>query len=101
MDFRKRLASSIGIDLEKMDGFTAAKNSVGLPWDKIIDPIKPLLDHSDCDGELSAAACRVVAPRLRQLVADWPVDDYDKIMALRLADGMDAAGNENVPLQFT
>jgi hypothetical protein len=55
------------------------------------DPIIGLLDHSDCDGSLSQLECEAIAPRLRELVMNWPIDDYDRRQALRLADGMDVA----------
>jgi hypothetical protein len=96
-EFRRRLARELGIDLDKMDGFVDRN---GLSWDKIIDPIKPFLNHSDCDGELSVRECRMVALRLRVLIADWPDDDYDKRNALLLAEGMELAVASNEPLVF-
>jgi hypothetical protein len=93
--FRVKLASSIQLDLDNMEGFGSGSQS----WDTISDPIKPLLDHSDCDGELSPDECRTVSPRLRELVKGWG-DDYDKRHALWLADGMDLAANNNKPLEF-
>jgi hypothetical protein len=42
----------------------------------------------------------LVAPRLRQLVAEWRDDDYDKINALLLAEGMELAAASNEPLVF-
>jgi hypothetical protein len=96
-EFRRRLARELGIDLDKMDGFV---DRDGLSWEKIIDPIKPFLDHSDCDGTLTPQECRLVAPRLRQLVAEWRDDDYDKINALLLAEGMELAVASNEPLVF-
>lgn len=71
-----------------------------ISWDKIKDPIKPLLNHSDCDGDLTPDQCREVAPRIRELVKDWPDDDRDKINALLLADGMDLAVNKKENLEF-
>ena len=62
-----------------------------IKWYNIDDAIVPLLNHSDCDGKLTIRECRKVAPRLRTLVEAWADDDYDKKMALRLADGMDEA----------
>lgn len=84
--FRLRLAQEIQIDLEMMDGFGG-----DIPFDSVNDSIKPLLDHSDCEGELTPEECAKVAPRLRELVAAWPDDDRDKINALRLAEGMERA----------
>lgn len=94
-NFRVELAASIGIKLDDMVGFNG-----GVPWDTVADPIKPLLDHSDCDGELTPDECRAVAPRLRELVAGWDADDYDKVNALRLADGMMLAADANEPFKF-
>lgn len=93
--FRCKLAKEIGIDLDSMKGFGGK-----ISWDKIKDPIKPLLNHSDCDGELTSEECREVAPRLRELVKDWPDDDYDKQKALELADGMEFAAIMNENLEF-
>lgn len=102
--FRRRLAREIGIALEAMEGFEEAcpfcgQPMKGLPWGRFSDDIKPLLVHSDCDGEMSPAECARVAPRLRELVADWP-DDYDKFNAFLLAEGMERAAEENEPLVF-
>lgn len=97
MRFRRRIAATLGIDLERMVGFS--KNAT-ISWDTIGDDIKILLDHSDCDGELSPNECRKVAPRLREIVSPWPDDDFDKRKALLLADGMDLAAKNEEPLEF-
>ena len=98
--FRVKLAKEIGINLDSMKGFDFADPDKGMPWTKIKDPIVFLLDHSDCDGELTADECHCVAPRLRELVADWPDDDYDRQQALLLADGMDKAVQSGENLIF-
>lgn len=64
------------------------------------DDIEPLLNHSDCDGELSVEECKRVAPRLRELISKWPDDDFDKQQFLELAEGMEHAVSENEPLEF-
>ena len=56
--FRKWVAKQIFIDMDQMEGF--AKDIPGASWDCVIHPIKPLLDHSDCDGELTPDDCRSV-----------------------------------------
>lgn len=94
--FRTRLASAIGIDLEKMAGFCDG----GRPWSDVNDPIAPFLNHSDCDGELAPDVCTTVAPRLRELVAAWPDYDYDRTHGERLADAMELAAARGVPLEF-
>ena len=64
------------------------------------DSIYPLLDHSDCDGELTVEECKIVAPRLRELIAAWNNDDYDKREALELIKGMELAIKNNENLEF-
>ena len=105
--FRARLAKEIGIVLEEMRGFMPfgltpeeKENWPGKEWAEVDDPIVHFLDHSDCDGKLAPVQCKVVAPRLRELVKSWPDDDYDKIDALDLAKGMDLAASRKESLIF-
>jgi len=97
--FRTNLAKEIGINLENMLGFGGS-----FKWDNVQDDIVPLLNHSDCDGELSVEECKRVAPRLRELVSNWtlwPLDKgYDHEHALLLAEGMDSAVERGEPLRF-
>lgn len=124
MRFRTRLAAEAVIALHCMEGFARGplgkqyehliiagdNESTQMPgysdfishqpiisWDKVSDDIAPLLNHSDCDGQLTPAECKQVAPRLMELIANWPDDDRDKINALDLAQGMEnaAASHEN------
>jgi len=81
-----------------MEGFT--QTEAGKSWEKITDNIEPLLNHSDCDGILSPEECKRVAPRLRELIKDWLDDDYDKVKALKLADGMEEAVNMGEDFEF-
>jgi len=87
-DFRIRLAKLIGVDFEKDD------------TTNLDDPIAPLLNHSDCDGELSPEECRLVAPRLRELAYAWSPDDPDRQSAFEMAVGMQLAAAENEPFVF-
>jgi hypothetical protein len=64
------------------------------------DAIVPLLNHSDCDGELTPEECATISPRLRELAAAWPEDDYGREHALRLADDMDLAARLDCHLEF-
>ena len=97
--FRCFLAEAIGINLDETNGFDGNGS-----WDGITDPILGLLNHSDCDGELSPEQCRVIAPRLRELVEILSVDpefrEDHRDQALELADGMDSAAATNEPLTF-
>ena len=105
-DFRARLAADIGIKLGEMEGFTFITRIGGgiesepKSWDKVSDLIKPFLDHSDCDGQLSAEECGAIAPRLRELVANWPKQDYDSVKALTLAGNMEECARDGVALIF-
>jgi len=62
--------------------------------------IEPLLNHSDCDGELGPDECSRVAKALRAAVSTWSDDDYDKKNALELAEGMDNAAASRQHLLF-
>ena len=92
MRFRIRLASEIGMDLDSMEGFK--KDGGGKSWSKV-------KDHSDCDGHLTPEECKVVAPRLKELIADWDDNNYDKQNALDLISGMEEAMREKETLLFT
>jgi hypothetical protein len=93
---RTRLAAVMGLNLDQMRGFRGSQE-----WpDAEKFPLVHLLNHSDCDGELTPEQCRVVAPALRKAVEQWPEDDTDRRRFLELADGMDAAAAANEPLEF-
>lgn len=112
MRFRKHLAREIGVNLDSMAGYAgwgwqesreAQQNAIS--WSTVEDPIVPLLDHSDCDGDLSVEECRTIVPRLRELVDGWSEDpelneSFDKRQALLLADSMDQCGREGQRLEF-
>jgi hypothetical protein len=89
--FRTRLAAEVGIDLDSMKGFGLSN---ARPWSEVDDDLVPLLDHSDCDGDLSPEEAKRVAPRLREIVSRWPEDDYDRESGEVLA-GLLAAAGEN------
>ena len=95
-EFRRRLAGEIDLVLDEMKGFGGSRQ-----WATVDDAIVPLLDHSDCDGELTPETCELMAPRLRELVKNWPEDDFHRSQALELADGMDLAAGLDEPLEFT
>ncbi|MHA6764736.1 hypothetical protein [Streptacidiphilus sp. PAMC 29251] len=94
--FRTALAKHEGIDLDQMEGFGG-----DMPWAPVATPLKPLLDDSDCDGEISPEDCATVAPRLREVInAVWPGDCHDRHDGLALADGMEAAAEAGEPFEF-
>jgi hypothetical protein len=90
--FKKRLAACIGLDLKNMQHFGGKRS-----WGTVADDIALLL-HWDCLTELPPAVCSAIAPRLKELVANWP-DGHDRVNALRLADSMDLAAKHIEPLK--
>lgn len=97
--FRERLAAEVGVHLMGMEGFRR-DGQPGESWSKVKDPIKPLLNHPDCDGEMTPKQCEQVAPRLKELVKDWPDGDYDKEQATILAESMEYCAMEEERLVF-
>ena len=94
--FRAELAAMVGIsDLSTMEGFGGARS-----FDTLHDDIRPLLDHSDCDGELSPEECSRIAPRLEALIRQkgetWDYRDP----GLSLVEGMKKAASQREPLTF-
>ena len=64
--FREKLAITEGFFLDDMQGFEGSKS-----WDLVTTPLKPLLNHSDCDGEMTPAEAAEVWPRLAEIAEDW------------------------------
>ena len=101
MNFRRKLAKEIEIDIDSMQGFVDGKG--GISWDNVTDPLKIFLNHSDCDGELSPKECELIAPRLLEIIRTW--DDsldnqYDKSQAILLISGMNKSIINKEPLEF-
>ena len=67
-NFRKALASQIDIDLNDYAGYgeKGIKNLESIPHD-----IMPLLNHSDCDGELSPDECAKIAKGIDSILASF------------------------------
>lgn len=101
MRFREKLAASIGIELNSMAGFGAPAETAR-SWDTVDHPIVPLLNHSDCDGDLSPEECGQVSPALRKIIEAWPDEpwEHDRQGGLMLADLMEACSKANRRLIF-
>jgi len=97
--FRRAIASAAGINLDSMYGFNGSES-----WDKFKDePLVPLLNHSDCDGELTPEECAKVAPRLKELLAklpDTPAYDYDRCQGAHLVAMMEHSAKVGKPIIF-
>ena len=61
--------------------------------------LKPFLNHSDCDGELTPAEMGKCMPELYRALPLLE-DAYDIINLARLIDGMDRATARNDNLEF-
>lgn len=99
--FRQTLAEMEGFNLMDMAGFGGWHNPdcKQLSWDTVDTPIKPLLNHSDCDGELTPEECAQVYPRLAELVEQLE-DSYDRDNGRILVAEMKAAAEGNYDLEF-
>lgn len=96
--FREKVASSIGINLNEMYGFGGPKD-----WKAVKHPLKALLYHSDCDGNLSPKQCALVAPALRLVIKKWEKNienAHDISQGLKLARGMFHCAKKNKSLRF-
>ena len=106
--FRKRLAAAENITLDRMDGFEdmdyardpRLPSLIPRSWDEVDTPIKDLLNHSDCEVELTPEQLVVIAPRLEEIVSVWPPDDRDRIQAERLIEGVRTCIRSGENLEF-
>ncbi len=93
--FRTRLAAQVGLlrfdEIQDTNDkrFEIIKN----------DPIRFLLQHSDCDGDIPPNECKQLAPRLKEMIQSWP-DDYDKKQGLELVTGLELAAKKKQKLKF-
>jgi hypothetical protein len=68
--FRHKLADQIGIRLDDYKGYSDAGTK---DLDSIPHPIMPLLNHSDCDGELTPEQCKSIADGLDLILKSLPI----------------------------
>lgn len=100
--FREKLANAEGFNLNDMEGFLRLHETPRpmRSWDTVTTDLKPLLNHSDCDGELTPQECKQVAPRLKQIIADWPLEDRDRDSGLELVAAMEHCAGHGENLEF-
>lgn len=97
-DFRKNLAKHLGINLLEMEGFGG-----DISFDTIDDDVKILLDHSDCDGNISPDDCKKLAVRLREIMKTLPkpAGDWNTYAHCeRFAKGCELAASKNESIDF-
>lgn len=108
--FRERVALHFGIELLKMQGFfphriSAAEavewNKKAVLWSTVKNPIKYLLNHSDCQGKIGPSRCALIIPELKKALKAWPDDDHDYQNGLLLVKGMQECVRKNKPLIFS
>jgi len=84
--FRRTLAKQIGVDLNTYEGFGGSNK-----FSSLNHGITPLLDHSDCDGELTVAEARKIAKALDSILENYDetisCDDNFKEKILQFRDG--------------
>ncbi|WP_405787584.1 hypothetical protein OG753_06530 [Streptomyces sp. NBC_00029] len=79
--FRQRLAQAEGFTLPAMQGFGGDRQ-----WSEISSALEPLLHHPDDDGDLSAADCARVLPRLAEIVTEWETEEGDPTLPRHIED---------------
>lgn len=110
--FREKVARGIGIDLRNMIGF-APFNLSGKEldiweaqagsWKDIKSPLKYFLNHSDCEGQISAKRCGLIYPILNKIVLsleDSIENEHDKSSGKELVKTMKDCAKNNKPLIF-
>lgn len=96
-EFRGKLASKIGVNIKSLQGYGGDQ-----PFPK--DDLSILLDHSDCDGEISPTDCAKLAIRLEEILTDIP---EEKLVfwslhkqTTQFIKGLKLAASKNEPLDF-
>lgn len=99
--WRKWLAKQIGFNLEEMQGYGGDR-----PFDEMDHDIKPLLNHSDCDGELSPEECKQIANGLKQIIDKVSNQSTDLIesrhieVTIQFREGCLLAYSQNETIEF-
>ncbi|WP_032376698.1 hypothetical protein [Rhodococcoides fascians] len=104
--FRTKLAGAEGINLDQMDGYAMVEFRYvkGLPWTdesgNDVTVLRPFLDHSDCDGELTWEECAQVVDRIEEIVATWDPEDRDTMQGRLMVEDMRECVTEQTSLRF-
>lgn len=96
--FRRNIAESIGFNLREMEGFGGS-----ISFETMDHPVKPLLDHSDCDGELTPIECSSVANGINLiLLSEKALEFHDEFtnQLIRFRDGCLKAAINNECVEF-
>lgn len=95
--WRERIVAAVGLgDLRDYEGFGGHK-----PWPSAeSEPLIPLLNHSDCDGELWGWEINGLADRLRAVIRLWPEDDPYRTYGEKVATICEVAEREGGVVVF-
>jgi len=99
MRFRSRISETLGYgDLKTMydEGSHTAMQD---------EPIYPLINHSDCDGELTVKEMEMIIPQLESILTMWADKDKenvdgDVLRGRDLVEGMKDAIESDEVLEF-
>lgn len=98
--FREEIARD-GLGIPHLRAFYAAAQEDPELWERFgNDPLVYLINHSDCDGDLTEWECEGLGPRLRTTVANRADDDHIKERALALAEAAEAVVERGGRLEF-
>lgn len=93
--FRVNMAKMIGMDLNKMEGFGG-----DTPFSQFDDDLCILLDHSDCDGDISPEDCKKLSVRLDELIKKMHPQTSVYQFAKQFSAGCKLAASRNETLKF-
>lgn len=99
--FRRDLAKEEGLNIQDMAGYGGT-----LEWDDTATDLRPLFNHSDCDGYIDAFDCEDMVPRLKQISEAWKSDSevgrqYYIDQLDSLIKGMEHCAEHGCALVFT
>lgn len=97
--FRTRIAELIGVSLWDFEGFGGSKS-----FNTLDHPIKPLLNHSDCDGILTSEECYSVSKGIDLILKDYHEEEAGifsfKDLLVQFRDGCLLAYSSNENVEF-
>ena len=100
MAWRESIAAAAGYPpLRQMNGFGGT-----IDWELFKpDPLRVLLEHSDCEGEIVAADCGPLADRLEQFVPQMKDERYwhsDRKVTEQFIRGLRLAASRGENVEF-
>ncbi len=94
MQFRSMLAEKLGYP-NLRDMYNSGTYDV-----MINEPIYPLINHSDCDGELTVNEMKQIIPQLTEIINKLPTDSIEFDRGNCFINAMTLAIENGEPLEF-